>query len=274
MIDVSKKTVIYLFGIFLAFWIGFAIHRAFFYIDKYHGDYSRIVERKVIRVCGENDLFSYYSDNEGEHGFHYEMAKAFADIHKLKLEYKTESNFQKRLKMLETGKCDFITGPLPVITELHDNLIYTENIYRSRLMLIQRKKQNNIGLIRNQTRLSGKPVYVPEGSPYISRLKSLSSEISDSITIRNIPVFGNEQLISLVSMRFCDFAICDEMVADSYLAKYYNIDVETPLSFNQFHAWAVKHGSNRLLDSLDMFISRYKKSPEFTRLFQKYTIKN
>jgi hypothetical protein len=49
--------------------------------------------------------------------------------------------------------------------------------------------------------------------------------------------------------------------------------VETPVGFNQMQAWAVKPGRKALLDSLNVFIVDYKKSPDFSRLLNTY-IKN
>jgi len=274
MIDARNKPVVVLLGIFLLFWTGFAFQRVYNHMYHSRGDLAGIMERGTLRVCGENDLFGYYSDEKGYHGFHYELAKAYAEQIGVKLEYFSEPNFQRRLKILSSGRCDIIAGQLPVITELKSQLNYTEPLYVSRLMLVQRKTSGTAKPVRNQVHLSENPIYVPLGSPFISRLHNLADEISDSINIREIPVIDNEQLFAMVSGGFCVFAVCDEQVAHAFRNQFRRIDTETPLSFSQFYAWAVKKGNNALLESLNGFISNNKKSPAFVRLSKEYLVNN
>jgi membrane-bound lytic murein transglycosylase F len=141
-------------------------------------------------------------------------------------------------------------------------------------MLIQKIISESVNPIRNQLHLSGDPVFMPLGSPYKTRLHNLADEISDSINIREIPIVDSEQLFRLVSIGFCDFAVCDEQVAHAYSERFRHIDTKTPLSFSQFNAWAVNKGNYTLLDSLNGFISTYKKSPAFARLSKKYLVNN
>ena len=260
-------------AIFTLFWVFFAISLGLKQCSKKASDLPKIVKRGVLRVCGEEDLFSFYKDNKGFHGFHYEMAKAFADKYNLELEYFCEDDFDKRLKVLTSGKCDFITGPLPVIAELRSIISYTEPIMESYLVLVQRKKEYNKGKmpIREQILLGRKNIAVTQNSPNIYRLHHLANEISDSIHIREFIGCKNKTLIDGVSKGLLDFVACDKYVAQSYLKTNPEIDINTNLGLTQYQAWAVRPSKNSLLDSLNQFISVYKKSPAFARLLQKYS---
>jgi membrane-bound lytic murein transglycosylase F len=270
MIKEHFKHSTFLLVLFTAFWVVFALFFGLKQCSKKSSDLPKIVKRGVIRVCGEEDLFSFYKDKKGFHGFHYELAKAFSDKYNLDLEYTSEIDFNKRVEMLVSGKCDIITGPLPVIAELRSAIAYTKPILKSYVVLVQRKEEGKKP-IRDQILLAGKSIAVTENSPNIPRIHNLANEISDSIHIREFIGHKNKDLIEAVSKGLLDFAACDRNVAQAYLTKYPNIDIKTNLGLLQFQAWAVRPEKNALFDSLNNFISEYKRSPAFTRLLEKYS---
>jgi membrane-bound lytic murein transglycosylase F len=270
MIKKHFKYSAFLIILFTAFWIVFAFLFELNQYSKKSNDLPKIVKRGVIRVCGEEDLFSFYKDKKGFHGFHYELAKAFSDKYNLDLEYTSEIDFNKRIKLLTSGKCDIITGPLPVVAELQSSIAYTKPIIESYVVLVQRKEEGEKP-IRDQILLAGKSIAVTENSPNISRIHNLANEISDSIHIHEFIGHKNKDLIEAVSKGLITFAACDRYVAHAYLAKYPNIDIKTNLGLLQFQAWAVKPEKNALFDSLNNFISEYKRSPAFARLLEKYS---
>jgi membrane-bound lytic murein transglycosylase F len=237
--------------LFVVGWAAFYLVRLQQVKPTAENDFSGIKQRGELRVCGEYDPFSFYTDASGQHGFHYEIIQAFASKHRLKLVYLYEGNFERRLKWLESGVCDVLTGPLPVISSLKKRIDYTIPLYSSRLVLIQRSSDTPI---RNQVDLGGQRVALPAFSPHMLRINHLAVEISDSIFIKPIRVFTNEELVKMVLSGKEDFAAMDERVARSLKVNYPNLDCSSPLSMPQFQAWAVRPGSKALLDSLNTFI--------------------
>ena len=272
MIKKSLHPSLILLYAFLAFWVAFTIWHGIQQAIKVDGDYPTIKKDGILRVCGEEDLFSFYKQKDSTFGFYYEMAKAFADRHHLKLIYTGDPSLENRLKMLENNECDLLTGPLSVVTDLRRRVDFTNSIFESKIVLIQLKKIKNgtNEVVRNQVDFSGKKVYTCDNSTYVERLLHLEAEISDTIYIRTLLGYNSEQMIAQVAAGKIDYAVCDKQVAKAYLKNYPAIDVETPVGFNQMQAWAVKPGKKALLDSLNVFITEYKKSPAFSRLIQKY----
>ncbi|MCX6307931.1 MAG: transporter substrate-binding domain-containing protein [Bacteroidia bacterium] len=257
---------------FLAFWMVFAIWLAVQEANKVAGDFPKIKEEGVLRVCGEKDLFSFYHQKDSTFGFYYEMSKAFAERHHLQLIYIGVSNLSRRLKMLEENQCDVLSGPLPVVSDLRKQVDFTKSILESKLVLIQLKsnKNNSNNVVRNLVDFSGKQIYICENEAYRQRLNHLAAEISDTIYVRILMGYDSERMIAQVAAGLIDYAVCDKQVAKAYREKYPSIDVETPVGFNQMQAWGVKPGRKALLDSLNVFLTEYKKSPEFSRLIKKY----
>lgn len=241
-------------GLILLFVMGWST----VYLVKLHqvkldvrNDYDDIKQAGELRVCGEYDPFSFYIDSTGQHGFDVELIQSFASLHSLKLVYLYEGNLERRINWLESGRCDILMGPLPVLTALKKRISYTLPLGTSRLVLIQRSSEEPI---RNQVDLAGKRLALPAFSPNIVRIKHLSVEISDSIFIKPIREVNNEALVNLVLSGREDFAVMDERVAKALKVLHPTIDCSTPLSMPQFHAWAVRPGSKALLDSLNTFI--------------------
>lgn len=257
---------------FLIYWIAFAVWTGIQKSNRIEGDFPKIKQDGIIRICGEEDLFSFYQSKDSSLGFYYEMAKAFAKKHQLRLVYLSNASLENRLKMLEDNRCDLLSGPLSVVTDLRSRVDFTNSILESKLVLIQRKNKTEMSneVVRNQVDFRGKRIYLCENSVTLQRLHHLAAEISDTIHIRMLNGYDSERMIAQVAAGLIDYAVCDKQVAKAYREKYPIIDVETPVGFNQMQAWAVKPGRKALLDSLNVFITDYKKSPEFSRLLQKY----
>jgi membrane-bound lytic murein transglycosylase MltF len=276
MIKPTLRIPLCLLAAFLFFWAVFALVYGIQESRKVSGDYPEIAEKGILRVCGEEDRFSFFQQGDSLHGFYYEMMKAFADRHHLKLIYTSETNVSKRLRHLDAGKCDVLSGPLPIVGIWRKQINYTAPILESKWVLIQRISHRGKTFIpiRQQVDLRGKYLFTGENQAVISRIHHLETEISDTIFIRQSPGSNSERLIAIVSQGLADFAVCDKQVAKAYLSKYPNVDIKTSIGFNQLQAWGVKPGRKALLDSLNVFIADYKKSPAFARLLEKYIPKD
>ncbi len=91
-------------------------------------------------------------------------------------------------------------------------------------------------------------------------LNSLAEEIGERITVIEVP-FESETLIQLVDDGEIDFAVCDENIAVVNSTYYPDIDVKTPVSFDQDIAWGIRRThSAQLQKELDQWISNFKKT--------------
>jgi membrane-bound lytic murein transglycosylase F len=124
-------------------------------------------------------------------------------------------------------------------------------------------------LVRNQLDLAGKTVYVQTGSVYEARLHSLSNEIGGGIRIEEVNM-ESEQLIQRVALGEIDYAVCDENVGLVNTTYYPQLDVGTAISFPQHVAWAVNLGSDSLKNTIDLWITDYKRTSKYAILYDKY----
>ncbi|MFU8843704.1 MAG: transporter substrate-binding domain-containing protein [Bacteroidales bacterium] len=241
---------------------------------------NRIYREKKLVATTDYNSTNYFIFRGEPMGYQYELLKAFAKYMGVKLELKINNDLQKSIQCLNKDKCDIIALGLTITRERQKLVEFTEPIGQTRQMLVQRKpdKWRSMAtadeierhLIRNQIDLGGKSVHVKKHSIYVQRLNNLAEEIGQHIEVIEHPDASIEELISMVAGGSIDFTVCDEHIARVNQKFYPDVDVQTAISFPQNIAWAVKKGDHGLLDSINAWLIKYKKKPEYIFLYEKY----
>ena len=233
---------------------------------------------KLIAVTDFNST-NYFIYKGEPMGFHYELLKSFSDYIGIDLEIISENNLENAYSMLKSGEADLLAIGLTVNTSGKKEILFSEPFDETRQVLVQRKPRNwrsltaeavDKRLIRNQTGLAKKTIYVQKGSSDVERLVSLANEIGDSINIIEVP-YESEKLIKHVATGEIEYTVCDENVALVNATYYPDIDVSTPVSFPQSQAWGIRiNNSSALQTELNKWINTYKKSGSYSLLYAKY----
>lgn len=234
-------------------------------------DYAEIEESGILHAATEYNSISFYVDGDTVSGFHYELIEAFARDKGLQVQVSPVMSFNQRLEGLANGTYDVVAYGIPTTSELKDSLLLTSPIILSKQVLVQRKAEENDSLaIRSQLDLAGKTLNVVKGSPSILRIHNLSNEIGDTIYVNEVAKYGSEQLIAMVAHGDIDFAVCDESIARMAVDSLPQLDINTAISFTQFYSWGVSKQSPALLDSLNTWLSGFRKKGEYQAIYRKY----
>lgn len=239
---------------------------------------KRILESGELRVVVDYNSTNYFVYKGQPMGFQYELLKAFADQMGVSLKLQVSNSIQESFAGLNTGEYDLIAKNLTVTKERSDLVDFTNPFALTRQVLVQRipeldPEKTEIApqpLIREQLQLAGKTIYVQKNTVFVQRLKNLSDEIGEPITIVEDTLYGVEQLIALVAKGEIDYTVCDENVGLVNQKYYPWIDVSTPISFNQKLSWAVRKNSPDWKEYLDGWIDEYKNTSEYKYLYYKY----
>ncbi len=233
---------------------------------------------KLIAVTSYNS--TNYFIHQGEAlGYQYELLHSLADNLGVNLDIIVENDINKAVELLQSGKADIIARDMTVTTEHSKLLSFTDPINQTRQVLVQRKPANwrklsdeelDKKLLRNPKRLKGKTIFVQKGTSYVDRLCELQKEKGIKFKIEEDPDHDAEDLIALVSHKDVDYSICDEQLAMINASLYKNVDIKTAVSDPQNIAWAVRKGSNSLLDGVNIWLREFKKSAQATMLYDKY----
>lgn len=243
-------------------------------------DLNEIKKRGKLIALTDNSSTSFYVYKGDSMGYEYELLNAFAKDIGVELQMITAKDMNSIFHQLNNGDVDIVAANLTVTADRLNLVNFTDPLMLVPQVLVQRKPEGwssmtaaeiNKKVIRNVVELSGKNIHVRKGSSFYSRLISLSEEIGEKINIVEAPGESDtEELISKVANGEIDYTIADENVALSNQTYYSNIDVETPVSFPQKIAWAVRKNSPQLTNALNEWISRKKDSKAYAALYTKY----
>lgn len=235
-------------------------------------DYPEIVASGILRAVTEYNSISFHAAGDSVCGFHYDLLQAFARDKGLTPQMTPEMSFPERLAGIQSGRFDLLANSTVVTSESKDSLLFTRPILLNKQVLVQRKATSETDslYIHSQLELARKTLHVVKHSPAILRIHNLSNEIGDTIYIREIEKYGQEQLLALVAHGDIDYAVCDESIAKASASDFPQLDIETAISFSQFYSWGVSKHSPILLDSLNAWLDHYMQTAEFKRLRQKY----
>lgn len=280
-----RKKIIYI--LFIPFLFGFILWYCSgkFNVDsekdneKTETELTRIMKSGKLKVVIDYNSTNYFIYQGIPMGFKYEILQHLANDMQVKLDISVNNNQEESFKELIDKKYDLIAKNLTITKDRNQSVSFTEPLEQSRQVLVQRKPKNwqrmaestlEDSLIRNQLDLAGKQVYVQKNSVYFNRMVNLSEEIGDEIDIVQDSIYGMEQLIAMVAKGEIDYTVCSENMAKVNQIYYPDLDVETPVSFPQNIAWAVRQDSPEWLNYLNSWIINFRQSPTYRLLYQKY----
>lgn len=248
-------------------------------------DYDEIKADSTLRAVAECNALGFHPEGDTLSGFYYELISAFAADHGLKLDIVPETSLGKRLDGVRRGRFDIVADGTAVTTFPDDDgespVLFSTPIVTSHPVLVQRKEaaatDSLAGVpatfIRSQLNLAGKTLHVEKGSPATMRIRNLAEEIGDTIYIKEDDTHSREQLIAMVARGDIDYTVCERRIAELAADSLKQIDIYTPIGFNQFYSWAVSRKSPVLLDSINAWLDRYRQTEAFRRLYRRYYLK-
>ncbi len=235
--------------------------------------------RKKLTAVTDYGITSYFIYRGEPMGYQYEFLTYLSEYLDVELDLIIEQDLEKSMNMLNSGDVDLIAMGLTVTNERKQVFDFTEPIFTTRQVLVQRKPEGykkmqtldeiESYLIRNTLNLAGKTIYIKKGTVYKEQLDALANSIADSIIVIEDDRW-TDKLIEAVANGEIDFTIADEHLATVSGRQYKNIDIRTPISFPQKISWAVKKGEKPLMDTINFWLNNFKKKLEFRLLYNKY----
>ena len=249
-----------------------------FFINKYQfdalarKDYNDMRKDNVLHVVTTLDPVGYYVSGDSISGFNHDLLKGLQQYSDLVFDISVENSLENSLQKLKSGEYDLIARNIPVNAHLRNEYSFTNPIVLNKLVLVQRKAKanNEVEPIRNHLELGNKTIYVPKDSPSILRLQNLSMEIGDTIFIAQDSTYEASQLAMMVATGDIDFTVCDAKTAEKLASKLPELDIKTDIGFTHLEAWAIRSNSPILLDSLNIWIDRFKATDEYSKIYNKY----
>ncbi len=243
-------------------------------------DYEDILEDGKLKALIAYSSTSYFLYKGRPMGYEYELLQRLATHFGLELELIVAEDLNSLLSELEKGNVDLVAYGLAVTSERKKKVTFTDYLYLTNQVLVQRKPDNwrqltldqiRENLIRDPIQLIDDTVSVRFNSSYFERLENLSREIGGTIKIDTIlGKISTAEIIKMVAEEETDYTIADKNLATINASFYPILDVSVPVSFSQRIAWAVNKDSGVLLEKINEWIESQKKTTDYYVIYNKY----
>ena len=243
-------------------------------------DLDEILKDGKLRVSTTYSGTSYFLYKGQPLGFEYELLSRFAEHLGVNLEIIVANDMNNLIPNLNNGKVDLIAHGLTVTKNRKESVSFSDYIYLSHQVLVQKKPDNwrtmkwstlDRSLIHDPIELINDTVSIREETAYMDRINNLSAEIGGIINIDTLHgTITTDQIIKMVVDGKVKYTIADDNIA-KIIASYYPIlDIEVPISFSQRNAWATRQSSPLLLAALNKWLKEIKKEVDYYVIYNKY----
>lgn len=243
-------------------------------------DWKEIKKEGVLRAITNYSGTSYFLYKGKPMGFEYELLERLADYLDVRLEIVLAENIDSIIPMLERGEGDIIAFGLTITEDRKKRIAFTDYLYLTKQVLVQRKPDNwrklkrhqiDAALIQDPVELIDDTVAVRLTTSYYERLLNLQKEIGGIIYIDTMQGdLSAEKLIQSVVDGEIKYTIVDDNIAAINAAYHPILDVSTPVSFSQRIAWGVRPSSSNLRDTLNGWIAQARKDVDYRVIYNKY----
>ncbi len=246
-------------------------------IQRDFGEIKRTGKLKALVTYSATSYFLYRGQPMG---YEYELLQRLGKALDLDIEIIVTKNLDQMIEQLNRGKVDIIAHGLTITTDRKQKAAFTDYLYLTRQVLVQKKPdnwrqlswaENQKSLIHDAIELIGDTVSIRKNSSYFNRIKNLSREIGGKIHIDTLD--GNlstDEIIKMVVDGKIKYTIADENLAKINASYYPILDIEVPVSFSQRIAWATRSNNSGLKNALNKWIKKERKNAEYYVIYNKY----
>lgn len=206
-----------------------------------------------------------YADTLG--GFNYEMLRGLGKMYGDKFKFFPVASVSRSLDELSRGRYDILVADIPVTASLRERFRLSVPVYTDRMVLVSRDST-----VTSPLALAGRHVWVVAGAPSVERLRNLAREIGDTIDVRDTHTYTAEQLVMLVAAGEIPRAVVNRAVAERILPEYPDLKISTQVSLSQFQSWIMNRDNDRLADTIDAQIERFKLTPDYKALIDMFGV--
>jgi membrane-bound lytic murein transglycosylase F len=230
-------------------------------------DFDKIRERRLLRVLLPNNAASYFLHRGELQGFEYELAKAFADAHRLRLEVIVPKSHDQKIDWLLQGQADLAAGFLEPSDNIRARGVAFSRPYHYAPRHLVVDADSSVTSIED---LNGMSVHVRRSSTYWDDLQALLDDGADLRIIEAPEDAETEELIAKVAAGEIEATVADGHLLDIELARGLGVKSGLLLSEERPHAVAVRATNPQLLTELDAFIKKEYRGLVYNILYKKY----
>ncbi len=231
------------------------------------GDLDAIRKRRVLRVLLRNNAASYFLYRGELMGFEYELARAFADYHGLRLEVIVPPDPRELSGWLLQGRADIALGFLEVDDDLKKHGLAYSNPYHYARQHILVHRDNKAASLEE---LRGIRLAVRRHGEHWQKLQQMEEHGGEFKLELVEDGLESEQLIQGVASGKYEAVMASEHVLNIELAKSVAVRSAYADETEVAHAVALRASNPLLKQELDAFVKRVYRSEFYNVTYDKY----
>jgi len=235
--------------------------------DRYFGDLNELQERRVLRILLPNSPASYFLWRGELVGFEYQLARRFAERHRMRLEVVVPPNPALTLQWLEEGRADIAGGFLERKGATVHPVAYTDLWHQARLWVVGRADDS-------PERAEWRDLV---GATVAANAESrVWQELEERVRAQGVklisPVEGNdvEDLLNRLVAGEFDYAVVEEHLLGLELARRDDVRRHFEAADPVQHTWAVRGTDGDLLNALNEFFQEKYRGVTYNVLYRRY----
>jgi membrane-bound lytic murein transglycosylase F len=237
--------------------------------------FQKIRERGYMVALTDKNSLDYFIYHGEPMGFQLGLLRSFADYLNVPLKIIATNNISSLYYYLNLNIGDVIACDLPETGEGKRLVHFSQTLFETRLVLVQRKpvfnKKTGIKkLIKSPSDFWNDTLYIQKNlfkKPLLARFLRRAGR---NLTVIEEANKSEEQIIGMVSEGKINYTICDENVAMMVKRAYPNIDAEYCITGFYDFGWVVVHSSDTLLMKINEWITEIKKSRQLRQFYLTY----
>lgn len=230
-------------------------------------DFDDIKQRKTLRVLTRNNAASYYLWQGELLGFEYELAKAFASKHNLRLEMIVAPSHEDLIPMLLAGRGDVIAAFMTVTDERkRQDIAFSRHHHYSSEIVVSRDDDD----LKTVDDLAGRTIHVRRSSSYWRTLEILQEKGIAFELVAAPETMETEEIIARVADDDYDLTVADNQLLDIELTWRDDIKAAFALGEPRKNAWAVRKKNKQLLSAINSFLKQEYRGEFYNITYEKY----
>lgn len=237
---------------------------------QFLGDLDAIKKRNVLRVLTRNNSTSYFLHRGVEAGFHYELAKMFADELGVRLEMVVPKASRDLIPWLLEGRGDIVLAALGDDAPRIDRVAATRPYLTSPLVVVTRK--GHAPPVDSLERLQGVTTLVQPSSSALARLRQASKERDLNFDLRAVrETVEAEDLLDFVADGRGDAAVVVERIARAELLVRDDLEITATLDLEPVRSVvAVRKEDEKLFAATESFLRRNVRGTLFNIFYKRF----
>lgn len=255
--------------------------------SRYTTDLDGMREHGVIRVLVAYNKTEYFVVNGQQHGFEYELMEQYEKaINKGAKKGQLHINvvyipvpFERLIPSLMEGRGDIAAAGLTITPKREEQVAFTIPYVKNVSEVLVTYKSDDS--IRSTDDLSGRVLYVLNGSSYVQHLAELSKKFKEQgkppvYIVEGDPYLASEDILELVNANIVEVTVSDYHIAELWANVLPKIAVHKDIAINSSGeiAWAVRKNNPELLANLNAFLKKHRKGSLLGNVLFKRYFKN